>query len=202
MTIGIYGIFSTIDNECLYVGQSRDIEVRWKQHITSLKNGHHKRKDFVEWFQNYDESCIKFSVLEECENNDEILNSCEIKWFHKLLPKFYGKLPSVYEKWNHSDITKQKIREGRYKILEEQGYRMKRDIICKNCQKIFHSKNKSPIFCSKTCRIDYDNKRFDVDIITEQYNSGLSLHKIAELYNCSYRTIHYFMVKHNIPRRK
>lgn len=118
---GVYGIFYNVDKnddlnnydnlECLYIGQSANINYRWKQHIKLLRNKKHKRKDFVDWFheRNADFSLLNFIVLEECENNDEVKNACEIKWFSLLHPCFYGQVPSLKNKWEHSKTTKELV---------------------------------------------------------------------------------------------
>ena len=86
--------------------------MRWKKHLALLKSGHHRRKDFVEWFQQEgsDASKLSFRILEE--GVEAQLNELEIKWFDLLGPRFYGKLPSAGEAWQHSETTKQKISAG------------------------------------------------------------------------------------------
>lgn len=112
MTVGIYGIFNSDNNDCLYVGSSSNIEYRWKQHIRLLKSGSHSCTDFANWYSNVEKNyLLDFRILEKCEDNDISKNILEIFWFKKLSPKYYGKEPSINEKWKHSEETKKKIAE-------------------------------------------------------------------------------------------
>lgn len=203
MTVGIYGIFDSKTDECLYVGLSKNIEQRWISHLKELKSKCHKRQDFVEWYHSNGavKELLSFKILEECEMDEKLLNSAEIKWFNKLLPKYYGKRPSISEKWKHSEETINKIKASRAKQKMPKDGRILRNLICQNCEEVFHSKVKDPKYCSRDCRIEHENKRFDKQELTGKYNSGLSLHDLAKEYDCSYRTIHSYMVRHNIPRR-
>lgn len=203
MTVGIYGIFNAKTDECLYIGMSKNIEERWHSHLKELKSKRHKRQDFVEWYHSNGavKELLSFKILEECEPNEKLLNNAEIKWFNTLKPKYFGKSPSLNEKWSHSVATREKIRVAALNQQINENSRILRDLICQNCKEIFHSKVKSPQFCSRDCRTNFDNKRFDKQELTDKYNSGMSLHALAEEYNCSYRTIHGYMVRHNIPRR-
>lgn len=112
MTCGIYALFSSIDDACLYVGQSQNVEARYRQHVTKLKK---KRKsalrDFVDWYHANDavESLLRFELLESCVNTDIAKNKAEAYWFEELKPRFYGKVPSLSEKWSISEATKDKI---------------------------------------------------------------------------------------------
>lgn len=35
--IGVYGIFDSANEECLYIGQSTNLLLRWKRHVQGLK---------------------------------------------------------------------------------------------------------------------------------------------------------------------
>lgn len=111
MTIGVYSIFNAETDECLYVGLSKDIEDRWQSHLKNLQNKRHPRKDFVEWYHTNGAKpeLIVFRILEECNNDDFILNTLEIKWFKELSPKYYGQIPSLKNRWTHSEETRKKI---------------------------------------------------------------------------------------------
>lgn len=78
MTIGIYKITNTITNQC-YIGQSVEIEKRWKDHIYESKHLHHKTKFYLALNQ-YGIDAFKFEVLEECPLNQEILDERERYW--------------------------------------------------------------------------------------------------------------------------
>lgn len=109
-TIGIYGFFDKTTNECLYVGMSSiSVEKRKLQHLKLLRSNRHSCKGFNQWyFENHDK--LVFKILEQCEKSD--LNRQEIEWFNSLSPKYYGKKPSMKEKWELTDRTKSKIRKS------------------------------------------------------------------------------------------
>ena len=70
---GVYAIFDSSTNECLYVGQSSNVLLRFKKHLYLLKSRKH-RKDFVAWFEdrNFDAKAIRFEIMEICDNEDNI----------------------------------------------------------------------------------------------------------------------------------
>lgn len=199
MTIGIYGFFDKETEECLYVGLSKNIEERFKQHLKLLRGKRHN-EDFIQWWINNNEtpSAFEFKILEVCEKH--LLNKKEIYWFNELKPKFYGKSPSENEKWKHSVETKAKISESSQK--QRLGKIRSEGLICKNCKTRFYpTKNRKRTFCAVSCRRENENRRFDKIALQSKYESGMSLKDIAKEYDCSYRTIHQFMVRNGIPRR-
>lgn len=133
MTVGIYGIFDAKTDECLYVGMSKNIEQRQKSHLKELKSKRHKRQDFVEWYHNNGavQKLLSFRILEECEANETVLNLVEIKWFNKMTPKYYGKKPSLNEKWEHSAVSKDRLSAAQRKNCFH--------IECTKCGKMFYS---------------------------------------------------------------
>lgn len=154
MAIGIYGIFNKSNDDCLYVGQTLDINLRWKQHLKLLKSKKHPRKDLVEWYHNDNNSnLIDFRILEKCKKDE--LNSFEIKWFNLLLPKYYGKKPSDKEIWEHSDETKNKISES----LRKKYYAK----ICLKCNKDFYAITDDKIMCQK-CRKSHNNSYIPIEL--------------------------------------
>lgn len=139
MTTGIYGIFDSDTDECLYVGMSKNIEDRWKSHLKLLRNKKHPRKDFVEWFykNGSKKELLVFRILEECKNKEETLNTLEIKWFSNLAPKYYGKKPSLNEKWILSEETKLRISKSNVESLLQKGILYKAK--CAKCNKLFNA---------------------------------------------------------------
>lgn len=206
MVAGVYGIFDQITNECLYIGQSKNIEVRWQGHIKSLERQTHKRKDFIDWFIKHDEDLkyLRFELLEICENEDKIKNKLEIKYFNKYHPLFYGKQPSLNEKWEHSDETKKKISNS-VKKLHPNGFRSKRvEKECLGCGKIMIltlSASKRRVCCSKKCLGKIYKKDVDENQIADLYKYGYSLHEISAKYNVSYMIIYKRLKSMNIKMR-
>ncbi len=70
---GIYKI--VINDYYIYIGQSMDIENRWKQHLSKLKQSKHYNKKFQSVYDKYPNT-IKFEIIEECNENE--LDSKEI----------------------------------------------------------------------------------------------------------------------------
>lgn len=65
MTIGIYKIFNT-KNKKVYIGSSKHIEKRWKEHIHRLENNaHHSSKLQKSYDKVQDKSVFKFEIIEE-----------------------------------------------------------------------------------------------------------------------------------------
>jgi group I intron endonuclease len=79
--IGIYGIHNLSNNKW-YVGQSIDIERRWKHHRFALKNGYHYNKHLLRAWNYYGDSSFEFIVLELCSTDE--LNDKERKWIADL----------------------------------------------------------------------------------------------------------------------
>lgn len=204
MTVGIYLIQDKITQENLYVGQSKDIEQRWKSHLKNLRGNRHL-DSFNKYFESIDkdESRLLFSILEECEDDDLVKNELEIKWFNDLSPKFYGAVPSLNNRWSLSEETRKRISKK-----SSENYKNKRIIdkeqICKNCNKTF-KRIKIIQFCSSKCRgkFRYKNSLNKVDLndLKELYNSGLSIPQLSQHFGVSVGWIHSFMNKNNIKRR-
>lgn len=214
MTIGIYGIFDTETNTCLYVGMSKNIEDRWKQHLKMLKNKQHPRKDFVEWFHKSSstEELLSFKILEECEYDEEILNLAEIKWFNTLLPKYYGKKPSVNEKWEHSEETKRKIgiacsgKEPWNKVNKGMSSLVICDFTCLKCGKRIKNIKPQQKFCSKKCFFEKKAQEkvdeYDYEYIYDLYwNQNLSRPELAKKLGVGRTTVLKIMKRLGIPRR-
>lgn len=166
MSIGIYALY--YGETCLYVGQSKDIEQRYKRHIIRLKAGTALQK-FNEWFQenNCPHESIELKILEECEDNDLIKNELEIKWFNDLSPLFYGKVPSLKDTWSHSEETRKKISESlkikngsnntEDRFCKKCGNSVpKRRILCDNCLSKRSSKNVDEVRLCKRCGAEFN----------------------------------------------
>lgn len=207
MTVGIYLIQDKITQENLYVGQSKNIEQRWKEHLKNLRGNRHL-DSFNEYFKSIekDESRLLFSILEGCEDDDLVKNELEIKWFNILKPKFYGTAPSLNNKWSLSEETRNKIRKGIEKSRKGKLILDKKQI-CDFCLKEFYFERIKK-FCSKNCsykgrseRVSKNNNKVDLDELKELYDSGFSIPKLSEHFGVSVGWIHSFMNKNNIKRR-
>lgn len=75
--IGIYKIENIVNGK-VYIGQSVNIEQRWKNHKYHLNNSTHYNDYLQRSWNKYKSDNFKFSILEECEECD--LNDKEIYW--------------------------------------------------------------------------------------------------------------------------
>lgn len=199
MTVGIYAFFD-LDGNCLYVGQSSNLEKRRSQHLKHLRGGYHKRKDFVEWFIANGEDALEFRMLAECSEDVDIKNRLEIEYFQHLSPKFYGQVPSLNNRFSHSDETRLRISTSVRKNLQDLGVYEDRQCICGKYFTAFVKKDTR--FCSTKCVGSSRSSSLNYDEVVKLYSSGLSLHKVGDILGVSYRTVHRFMVQNGIPRRK
>lgn len=197
-TCGIYAIFE-LGGDCLYVGQSRDIERRWKRHLSSLRSGRHRRLDFIEWFSGQEDAStkMKFQIVEELdsESTDEELNLREIHWFDLLKPRFYGKLPSVKETWQHSEETKHKIREGMNKTFSKRSLKknLVLNLVCERCGKEFTNIGKPLKLCSRNCGSFRSRLTPELKIELLEQSKIKSLRQMAPEYGVSYVALHHII---------
>lgn len=66
MTVGIYEIVCTANGK-KYIGQSNNIEKRWRQHRSTLNRNIRHNKYFQNAWNKYGESAFKFIIIEECD---------------------------------------------------------------------------------------------------------------------------------------
>ena len=74
---GIYCIENIVTNK-KYIGQSVDIDTRWKKHKYELNRDNHKNKYLQSAWNKYGEDKFKFYILELC--SEEELDEKEIYW--------------------------------------------------------------------------------------------------------------------------
>lgn len=101
---GIYKITNKITGDC-YIGQSIDIEKRWKEHINSSKNKNSSeyQKILYRAFRKYGVNNFTFEILETCKR--KILTEREVFWYNKFIPRYNAIFPNQ----PISEIQKQKV---------------------------------------------------------------------------------------------
>lgn len=77
MKCGIYTIENLVNHK-IYIGQSIDIELRWKKHLEKLSSDTHYNYHLQQSWNKYGKESFEFSVLEEC--SEELLSEREIHW--------------------------------------------------------------------------------------------------------------------------
>lgn len=188
MTTGVYGLFDAKNGTCLYVGQSKNVQNRFRQHITKLKNKRSRALDkFVEWYHSNgaSEEILEFKILEECANDEYTKNFLESKWYYELKPVFAGKIPSMNESWEHSEETKAAIRAGVLKNLIPRPPLP----FCAHCgdKRVNRKLNK---FCSPTCSSLFDKIQIDIDLLEKMYlDDSVSLNEICERFQINGVTV-------------
>ena len=104
--IGIYCIQNKI-NKKTYVGQSVDIQKRWKYHISHLNNNSHDNLYLQKAWNKYGKDNFSFRVLEICSQSE--LNEKETMWCNKFRPLVYN-LGATGRQHTMSESTKEKMR--------------------------------------------------------------------------------------------
>lgn len=105
--IGIYKIENSLTKR-VYVGQSINIEKRFKEHIKQLNKNIHPNYHLQRAWNKYGEDNFSFSLIEECEQ--KALNDKETYW--KL---FYDKQFGTYNLGNTGNVNTTSI-EKRIKV--------------------------------------------------------------------------------------
>lgn len=108
--IGIYKIENIINHK-VYIGQSVNIEFRWKEHLYSLIRGLHENKHLQNSWNKYGSSAFTFTVLELCDTEE--LTAREQFYIDKFgginSDNNYNNRDAGY-KGNLSEQTKEKLR--------------------------------------------------------------------------------------------
>lgn len=89
MTCGIYKI-TNIKNDKIYIGQSINIERRWKRHLSASKNpkSHEYNAPLHIDMRKFGDEAFEIEILEEC--NKEELNEKEKYWIEETKAFQYG----------------------------------------------------------------------------------------------------------------
>jgi group I intron endonuclease len=87
MTTGVY-LVKCLSNGRSYVGSSRNIEGRWKEHRYDLRHDQHHNRHWQNAWNKYGASDFVWSVLEETAREDSVLREREQHWIDILRPEF------------------------------------------------------------------------------------------------------------------
>lgn len=126
MTCGIYGIRNQI-NQKIYIGQSKNIEFRWKVHKREIKYEKHVNEKLMHSYKKYGPENFDFIILETCEIKS--LDCKEQEWIDKFPEKlllnivldvqyrgdnnpFYGKKHTIQTRKKMSNAAKSRNYNG------------------------------------------------------------------------------------------
>lgn len=88
---GIYSITNIMTGQ-VYIGESLNIQKRWKQHLENLKSGtHHNYKlqqSWNEWVEEWGEDVFQFKVIENC-NPFNLKLDCDKMKLYLLMREYY-----------------------------------------------------------------------------------------------------------------
>lgn len=76
---GIYCIINKINNK-KYIGQTYDLEYRWKRHKSDLNNNNHSNNHLMSAWNKYGEDNFEFDIIEKCDLS--IIDDREIYWIN------------------------------------------------------------------------------------------------------------------------
>jgi len=86
--IGIYKIVNKNSSECLYVGQTQELNRRKSYHFSSLKGGYHRNVNLQKEVDEIGIENIEFIIIEEFDSiSDDELQLLEDKYIKELMPK-------------------------------------------------------------------------------------------------------------------
>ena len=108
---GVYKITNKINGK-VYIGQSINIETRWKEHVNSLRRGDSRCTLLQRALNKYEEEDFAFEVLELC--SEDMLDDVEVKYISLYDSCNCGyNIESGGNKKKHlAEETKQKLREA------------------------------------------------------------------------------------------
>ena len=112
MTCGIYMIKNMVNSK-IYIGQSVDIERRWRRHRSKLRGNDHDNKHLQNAWNKDGESNFEFTIMCECDENQ--LDTMEIDYIAKLRtydPDFGYNKTYGGEGCRPTEETKEKLREA------------------------------------------------------------------------------------------
>ena len=120
---GIYKI--TLQNKCIYVGQSIDIKKRWQGHIRKLKKGTHDNIYLQRLYNKYSKDFV-FEIIEEIAN-EKLLTERENYWINLLSPSCNMQIPtdSIHftiteeSRKRMSDATKRRMTPEMRKLISK-----------------------------------------------------------------------------------
>lgn len=121
--IGIYKITNKLNNK-VYIGQSKNIEHRWKVHLSRYKTGRNEHLKLYQSMKKYGIENFKFEVI--CECKEEELDKLEILYIEKYNSYLKGYNCTAGGGGQH--VRNKVFSEEARKKLREKALHMKKNI--------------------------------------------------------------------------
>ena len=179
--IGIYKITNLLNGKS-YIGQSVDIETRWKQEIRASLREKHPKNHFIRALKKYGKDNFEFSVLEECKREE--LDEKEIYYIDKFDTVKNGYNTAIGGRTNQRvnyDLFKEVVENNpfitdvelakRFGIVRDTANRIRKKL---NLKRTFR--------CDHYLSIMESHK----DEIIELYNQGVAYSLICEKFKIPY----------------
>lgn len=196
MTCGIYKIKNRLNNQ-VYIGQSINIEERWKSHKNESLKGQTK---FYKGIQKYGIDNFEWSIIEECSKDE--LDKKELYWIN-----FYDSVKNGYNSVYGAPFQQNSFRKLSEKSLQELIKDLKDNII--SIKEISDKYNLSLSYIYEINRGEANFEKqdlkfplrsvnsYDIDYIEENFelikidleNKKLSYNEIANKYGICEMTI-------------
>lgn len=110
--IGIYGIRNKLNGK-IYIGQTTDVDLRYKEHFSHLKNNCHQNSHLQNAWNKYGQDCFEFLIVEECsEDNLTEREQYWIDYYGGVSSKNTYNIREAGSKGRHSEETKIKLRNA------------------------------------------------------------------------------------------
>ena len=133
MTAGVYEIDC---NKYSYIGSSKYIEKRWKQHLKLLRENRHSNKFMQRVFNKYGEDTFNFDIVENCDSlSEKDMRKRETYYINFFKKNFGNAMNLTFDavaigKRNYSKKERKAISERNKKIWdslspEEKLYRLR-----------------------------------------------------------------------------
>jgi len=226
MTTGIYVIKNKINNN-KYVGQSKRLEERKKDHLQGLRNNSHHNSHLQNAFNIYGEKNFEFKTICECE--EEELDELE-QYFIKLYdthnngynmtdggdkgPDNSNENHGMWRKDIHNDLLKRMYLGGRKTTELAEIFQCSRRTIDRRLHKLLTNDELKKIKYSRVSKalqgvsrekgVDCPNYNSNIppgDVLYSELMDGASQCDLAKKYNCTQTTISDRVLKYkeNLP---
>ena len=175
--IGVYKITNTVTGD-FYIGSSKDVKKRWKQHKKSSVWKYYSNNPMYHDFKKYGVNKFEFQILTEVEA--EHLKETEQKFIETLKPTYNdrnaeGRNAKRYKEYNKEYYQQNHKRRNEYQKEYYQQNRKK----CKEYQKEYYQQNIEKY--KEHHKEYYQQNRKKCNEYQNKYNNQLCIYKNEKL---------------------